>query len=262
MGAAPDERPKRLSGVAIVREVSCRSDSLLVCVERRRRTHSTAICDRSTHARRHPLLPVICLRCIGGDRLYAHSSDGYVACWSSIALSDSVASLPAVTQESKLTLHGLLQYYVKLSEKEKNRRPPARLRNSGCPPCCLGIARAARCSIRMLGVRRDPCSSPFLRRRFDRGLEGIVAQARCVLAMRCAALQAERLPRRPGVQPGRDLRQVCSARHRLGQAPGGVQLPVHRDPLRPRAGGPHGRAGAVSSLCDLRRSAFALPLPG
>merc|ERR1712046_280592 len=28
----------------------------------------------------------------------------------------------SVDQESKLTLHGLLQYYVKLSEKEKNRK--------------------------------------------------------------------------------------------------------------------------------------------
>ena len=41
-----------------------------------------------------------------------------------------------VDEESKLTLHGLLQYYSKLTEKEKNRKLNDLVDVSGIQPCC------------------------------------------------------------------------------------------------------------------------------
>lgn len=103
--------------------------------------------------------------------------------------------------ETKLTLHGLQQYYVKLKDSEKNRKLFDLLDvlefNQVGPRLGLGGNGQV-----LPGSSADPAPSPS-----------------------------------PPCPAGGHLREVCAALHGPGAAPGGAELPGHRHPPGHGAGG-------------------------
>ena len=114
--------------------------------------------------------------------------------------------------ETKLTLHGLVQHYVMLNEDEKNRKLNDLLD-------ALDFNQVSRALWQLNDHLTARCCGIRWTGAVHYSNDGWVSQCGCVAP--CA---------------GGHLRQVCVKGKGAEQAPGGVQFPVHLHPQRTEAG--------------------------